>query len=250
MNQRSCVLTLVALTTLAFVACGEGRLPVSSTSTESSYTTSATGSSLTATFDYVPVTSSAFTGSDATKSGTTYDTFRFTAKVKGGVPPYSFKWDFGDGDTAAGNPVTHYFYRSGSYNVKLTVDDSAGASTGEESPEVELEITATPFTMECDASPTKGAAPLTVRFRAWPDGNEGPIEWYWDFGDGGTSSERVVEHTYDGIKHLSPGDDSPTCAPTPEPKPEGPVTYLAVVTATEMQGNHRSVSCKQKITVN
>jgi PKD repeat protein len=245
MKLVSYALMLAAATALSFVACGEGSLPV-----EFATATSSSGSPLSATFDWVPITMSTASVRSAGSSGTTYDTFRFTAKVKGGLPPYSYAWDFGDGDKATGNPAIHSFYRSGSYHVKLTVDDSAGSSTGDESPEVEIEVLATPFTMECDANPTKGSAPLSVRFRAWPDGNEGPIEWFWDFGDGATASGRIVEHTYHGNESFLPVDGLPKCNPTPEPKPNGPVKYLAVVTATEIQGNHRSVSCKQKITVN
>ncbi|MBN2371546.1 MAG: PKD domain-containing protein [Vicinamibacteria bacterium] len=249
MKHTNCALTLLAAATLAFVACGDGSLPFSSTPTEAAFSAPSSVSSLTATFDWSPVSSSALAKNDSKTGGTTYDTFRFTAKATGGVLPYSYLWDFGDGDQANGNPVTHSFYRSGAYTVTLKVDDSAGASTGDKSPKVEIEVSTTPFTMECDANPTTGSAPLTVRFRAWPDGNEGPIEWFWDFGDGATSSTRLAEHTYAGSAGFAPSDASPKCDPTPAPKPSGPATYLAIVTATETQGHRRTVSCKQKITL-
>lgn len=44
------------------------------------------------------------------------------------------------------------------------------------------------------ASPSKGAAPLTVRFQNFSGGD--PIRYLWDFGDGATSVELAPEHTY------------------------------------------------------
>jgi len=46
----------------------------------------------------------------------------------GGVPPYSFSWDFGDGTTGFGSSVTHIYTASGKYAVTLTVTDSASPS--------------------------------------------------------------------------------------------------------------------------
>lgn len=46
----------------------------------------------------------------------------------GGLPPYSYYWDFGDGQLhipdTAGNPITHKYMHPGEYTVKLTVFDS------------------------------------------------------------------------------------------------------------------------------
>ena len=38
----------------------------------------------------------------------------------------SYEWNFGDGTTAKGVKVTHKYTKSGTYNVTLTVKDSAG----------------------------------------------------------------------------------------------------------------------------
>ncbi len=55
-------------------------------------------------------------------------TVQFTATATGGVPPYSYSWNFGDGTTGLGNPVTHTFNTasSPSYTVTCTVKDSIG----------------------------------------------------------------------------------------------------------------------------
>ena len=51
----------------------------------------------------------------------------FTALVSGGVAPYSYNWDFGDGSAHGDtqNPY-HIFVRSDVFNVILTIVDSRG----------------------------------------------------------------------------------------------------------------------------
>lgn len=55
--------------------------------------------------------------------------YRFTATVSGGVEPYTFRWDFGDGYVTSNpgyNPAEHEYLFSGTYTVRLTVYDDAG----------------------------------------------------------------------------------------------------------------------------
>src|SRR3989454_1556602 len=49
----------------------------------------------------------------------------FTGTASGGTSPYTFTWDFGDGTTTTGNPVTHS-YQAGTYNVHLAATDAVG----------------------------------------------------------------------------------------------------------------------------
>ena len=50
----------------------------------------------------------------------------FTATASGGVSPYAFAWDFGDGSHATGTTATHNFNSAKYYNVTLTATDSIG----------------------------------------------------------------------------------------------------------------------------
>jgi PKD repeat protein len=52
----------------------------------------------------------------------------FSATASGGVPPYSFSWNFGDGSQASGTTVTHSYAAAGTFNVTLTAIDSASHS--------------------------------------------------------------------------------------------------------------------------
>ncbi len=53
----------------------------------------------------------------------------FMGSVGGGSGPYIFSWAFGDGGTAAGATVHHSYASKGSFNVTLTVTDSASHTT-------------------------------------------------------------------------------------------------------------------------
>src|SRR3989442_4011316 len=49
----------------------------------------------------------------------------FTGTATGGVGPYSFTWDFGDGSGATGSTVSHSYSSANYFNVTLTATDSA-----------------------------------------------------------------------------------------------------------------------------
>jgi PKD domain-containing protein len=50
----------------------------------------------------------------------------FKANVSGGVAPYSYAWNFGDGGTASGPTAHHTFATRGEFNVSLLATDSNG----------------------------------------------------------------------------------------------------------------------------
>src|SRR5437867_4408127 len=49
----------------------------------------------------------------------------FSAAASGGVSPYSFSWNFGEGSTGSGSSITHTCSTQGNYTVTLEVQDSA-----------------------------------------------------------------------------------------------------------------------------
>ena len=51
-------------------------------------------------------------------------TVQFTGNASGGLPPYAFAWDFGDGASSTQATTSHTFISSGIFNVLLVVTDA------------------------------------------------------------------------------------------------------------------------------
>ncbi len=51
---------------------------------------------------------------------------RFDSDVGGGIRPYSYEWDFGDGNTSTDNNPRHQYKSKGTYTVTLAVTDDRG----------------------------------------------------------------------------------------------------------------------------
>ena len=70
--------------------------------------------------------------------GDSSSSFRLRSTVTGGEGPYSYLWDFDDGNEGSGRTVTHSFDAPGTYNVTVAVTDDADRQvTGS----IEIEIT-------------------------------------------------------------------------------------------------------------
>ena len=55
-------------------------------------------------------------------------TLEAKAEVSGGVPPYSYEWNFGNGETSTSNPAEVTYSQAGTYTITLKVTDSVGES--------------------------------------------------------------------------------------------------------------------------
>ncbi|MGQ9908854.1 MAG: PKD domain-containing protein [Candidatus Flexifilum sp.] len=102
-----------------------------------------------------------------------------------------YNWNFGDGSSSADRDPIHVFTAPGIYNVTLTVIGPGGTSNV--SGQITVQSASAPRA-EFDASPLSGGAPLTVQF---VDRSSGTITaYFWNFGDGATSSERNPVHVF------------------------------------------------------
>ena len=115
----------------------------------------------------------------------------------------TYKWDFGDGNIGYGKIVVHRYASSGVYNVTLTVIDDEGQSsttwTGagfEIPPPVNVTDNHPPVAdFMWSVDPTVDGKIDFVSDAVDPDGTI--ISYYWNFGDGSTSSSPNPSHIYD-----------------------------------------------------
>lgn len=130
-----------------------------------------------------------FTATQAAGCAPLVDTFTSTS-TPGAT---SYYWDFGDGFTAWGNPVSTSYLSPGTYTVTLTVNYPGGV--------VRTSTTTItvypPPTVSFYASDTVVCAcnPITFTSTTIP-GTPGSVTNTWDFGDGSTSTLASPSHTY------------------------------------------------------
>lgn len=122
------------------------------------------------------------------------------ALVSGGVPPYAYAWDFGDGATSTDANPNHTYTAPGNYTVQLTVVDASNQTARAEG----YITVAQPLSVGIVAKPPTGATPLVVEFNATPSGGFPPYAIHWTFGDGTASDLQGVNHTYasPGVYHV------------------------------------------------
>jgi PKD repeat protein len=106
-------------------------------------------------------------------------------------------WDFGDGSPVVSQDLFEHTYRqTGNYYLKLALRNSYN----QEYEKVWL-ITVQPFQIlnsDVTVSPVKGSTPLKVSYSAKPKvlGQPSKLKYFWDFGDGTSSSVNAGEHVY------------------------------------------------------
>jgi PKD repeat protein len=115
----------------------------------------------------------------------------------------SYSWDFGDSNTGSGVTVNHSFNKQGTYTITLTVTDNNG-KIDIDANAVSVTVQATPNLNPVAAfnkSTQNAVRGETIYFDATQSyDTDGLIVSYaWDFGDGTTSTEMEVDHTYTDI---------------------------------------------------
>ena len=106
-----------------------------------------------------------------------------------------WQWDFGDGAISAEQNPTHVYESTGMYTVTLRVEDDQHA-TSEKTASISV-VPSPPPIADFSCLPSQPWATEDIRFTDRshdPDGDV--VAWEWNFGDGGTSTERNPFHSY------------------------------------------------------
>lgn len=119
---------------------------------------------------------------------------KFTARITGGVPPYTIRWDFGDRTTSNEQVVEKTYSRLGDYVVTLTVTDSVGESFSTQ--RTVILLARAPLTAALEISSPNAQVGEALRFVARIGGGVSPHRINWDFGDGATATGSSATHAF------------------------------------------------------
>lgn len=131
----------------------------------------------------------------------------FTAdKTAGCAPPFTttFKntsidgtavlWNFGDGTTSSSPNPTHTYNALGKFNVTLIIVNTNGCNSTISIPSF-IQI-GSPKITSIIGPPYKGCVPLSASFKALLNPPTSNVNYYWNFGDGNTSTSPNPTHIY------------------------------------------------------
>ncbi|MBS1747171.1 MAG: PKD domain-containing protein [Bacteroidetes bacterium] len=126
-------------------------------------------------------------------------TLTLTPVINTGASIATYKWDFGDGSTSTDSIPIHTFSNPGVYDISLVVSTSEGCKDSIFLPSaVTLGEKPKP---DFVADPLNGCADTTIQFT---DKSTGAItSWYWEFGDGSSSSEQNPSHKYSDTGYMN-----------------------------------------------
>lgn len=168
-----------------------------------------------------------------------------TASASGGTAPYNFTWIMGDGSSASGASISHQYNQTGSYIATVFASDRAGnggfatvnvvvnvssGGGGDDRPASVAPIATTPLTVRLLTTPSGGSPPLAIHAIASIENGSGLGESVaWKFGDGGTASGQVANHTF-----ATPGSYTITAAVQDSTNGTGTATTPVVVGGAQM----------------
>ncbi len=113
----------------------------------------------------------------------------FTAQAHGGIPGYSYYWQFGDGNSSDSQNTTH-LYSIGDYTATVVATDGEGL-TATWSININVNLPLMTGIEEVYTGPG-----FTEAFYCTPSQGVPPYSFYWQFGDGQSSTLQNPSHLY------------------------------------------------------
>lgn len=117
----------------------------------------------------------------------------FTAQIHGGIGPYVWEWDFGDGAQPGHSAANHAFGVPATYIVRVTVKDDLAQRAASA---VQVRVRPQPLAASFAPIEVPGASPLEVTYRANASGGQAPYSYLWSFGDGASAVTPTATHRY------------------------------------------------------
>jgi PKD repeat protein len=122
------------------------------------------------------------------------DLIQFEGSASGGDPPYTWFWNFGDGDTSTQQNPTHTYSEPGLHDVILVVTDSL-SNEGSDTTYAYIGIGGGNPSPNANG-PYTGHPGENIQFTGSVINGTSPYSWHWDFGDGNSSTEQNPIHAY------------------------------------------------------
>ncbi len=117
----------------------------------------------------------------------------FSVDVSGGVEPYTYLWEFGDGETSEEATPTHIYDEPDTYTVQVTVTDEMG---NVQTCSFDLMVFPPLSIADCRADPDPARVGYQTGFSVTVTGGVGAYTYDWDFGDGNGSQSAAPNHVY------------------------------------------------------
>jgi uncharacterized protein (TIGR02145 family) len=108
--------------------------------------------------------------------------------------PDDWYWDFGDHSNSGSQIPVHKYSKAGTYTVSLTAFNSYGSDTKIKENYITVYLVQIAPIPDFTASRTTIMVGESVQFT--DNSSNTPTAWFWEFGDGGTSTDQNPSHVY------------------------------------------------------
>jgi len=124
-------------------------------------------------------------GNGSTNEGATYS---FSGSATGGIAPYTYAWNFGDGTTGTGAAASHLYVQNGTYTATLTVTDANGSTSQSSSAITVNNVAPSGLTLSSDNTAINENGTLNLSGSFTDPGTQDTITVLINWGDGNTST--------------------------------------------------------------
>jgi len=111
----------------------------------------------------------------------------------GGSPPYTIRWNFGDGTTGTGAPVSHSYVRVGAFAARATVTDLGG---GNVSAPINVNVSLPMNDLAVRDNRTEVDVGIPIQFGVSVSDGSPPYRVAWTFGDGNSANNSTSVHAF------------------------------------------------------